>query len=332
MNRAELLQVLSKETSLSNLELSLILASAPYRYKSYKIPKRTGGLREIRQPTPEVKAIQSWVVRRIISSLPVHAGVYSYRRDLGIRDHAAVHVHSNYFLRLDFADFFPSITYTDVFTMLLDAARLNIVQLDESAIDVVARIVCCAGKKSLPAIASNLALSIGAPSSPAISNAILYKLDKELEEIAIGHNALYSRYADDIYFSTSKPQKLSEILPLVRQAIANISYPRLKLNEKKLSSVSRKHRVKITGVTIASNRQISVGRERKRKLKAQIHKLRLGGLSKDEISSLRGMLAFVSSIEPKFITALKRKYGDELIKTLISSSEISSIGLESNWR
>jgi hypothetical protein len=85
MNRAAIVQQLAREIGVTPAEMERVIISAPYRYKFYKISKRSGGTREIRQPSPEIKAVQAWLVKNVISRLPVHKGVYSYRRGVGIR-------------------------------------------------------------------------------------------------------------------------------------------------------------------------------------------------------------------------------------------------------
>jgi RNA-directed DNA polymerase len=317
MNAVDLMKLMSQEIGLTVKEIAKIAVSAPFRYKSYRIPKRTGGFRQIRHPTPEVKAIQTWLVMRVLSKLPVHSSVYSYQKNIGIRDHAQEHLRSRYFLRFDFADFFPSIKFMDVVSLLDREVKLGKVVLDTDAMSMIARLVCCADNKKAPIDPAHLALGIGSPSSPAISNAILFELDGELEELSRSYSAIYTRYADDIYFSTNRPHMIDKIRQAVPAIIEKQPFPKLLLNQKKTSSVSRRHRIQVTGVVITPDRQLSVGRDRKRAVKAQIHKYSLDQLSSDQLSSLRGMLAFIKSIEPEFIERLSRKYGEEVINEIL---------------
>lgn len=316
MDQNKMLRLLSDDLALSSSEIRKIVASAPYRYKHYRLKKRTEGYRNIYHPTPELKAIQWWIVSNIIHSLPVHPAVFSYRRGIGIQNHANVHANSNFFLRFDFTDFFPSITYRDVVKYLTESVRLQQIDLDKGAIELVAWLVCRAPKgrdrKTAP-----LALSIGAPSSPAVSNTIIYSLDTALNELSVEHNVRYSRYADDLYFSTKERDVLSVISKGVKAIIKRQKSPKLRINEKKTSYVSRKYRVQITGVVVTPSSDLSVGRNRKRFVRSQVHKYVLGDLGQEEISSVRGMIAFIRSIEPDFVDRLIRKYGEENIKELL---------------
>ena len=94
--------------------------------------------------------------------LPVHDCVYSYRADLSVRAHAIVHRQNNYLLRLDIKDFFPSIGKQDIYHLLAANADRFIPALENPDIELIARLACKGG-----------AITIGAPSSPSISNAIL---------------------------------------------------------------------------------------------------------------------------------------------------------------
>src|SRR5690606_14458756 len=91
-----------------------MIRTAPRRYKTHLIEKRNGrGLRQIAQPTAELKLIQRWIVGNHLNALPVHRAAMAYRPGLGIKDHASPHAAKKYLLKLDFADFFQSIKAQD---------------------------------------------------------------------------------------------------------------------------------------------------------------------------------------------------------------------------
>jgi hypothetical protein len=315
MNSNELLRLLGRDIGLSQLELARIASSAPFRYKHYTLKKRTGGKRDIYHPTPELKAIQWWLVTNIFAKLPVHGSVFSYRKKLSIRDHAAAHLGSKYFYRLDFTDFFPSIRSDDVCNLLQRACKTGALDFDDSAISLVARLVCRAPKGNKVNF-ETLALSIGAPSSPAISNAALFDLDSRLARLCREFETIYSRYADDLYFSTRRPHTLEGLIVRVRQEIASFTTPKLTINEAKTSRTSRKHRVQVTGVIITPDAKVSVGRERKRFVKSLVHRYVQGQLQPGERASLRGLVAYISSIESDFLERLNKKFGRETIEKI----------------
>jgi len=160
-------------------------------------------------------------------------------------------------------------------------------------------------------------LTIGAASSPVLSNAILYDFDCFVSGICLANHVAYSRYADDIFLSTNQPNVLAEILEAVRTDLRNRVSPRLTINEGKTVFTSKKRKRVAAGLVLTSDGQLSIGREKKRSIRTMIHLYATGMLPPDEISYLRGYLAFVNSVEPDFIARVKRKFGGELINDLL---------------
>ena len=143
-----------------------IVATAPYRYKVYKVPKKFGdGYRTIAQPAKEVKALQRFLVLNVLSKLSVHGAATAYRKGQGIRRNAEHHVRSRYMLKMDFINFFPSLRHHDILRHL-DRHMSN--SLSEEDLVVICRIGFWR-----PRGENELRLSIGAPSSPTISNALM---------------------------------------------------------------------------------------------------------------------------------------------------------------
>ena len=81
--------------------------TANKRYKTYKIKKRTSGTRTIEQPSKELKLYQKFISENIFLNLPVHEAVFSYKKNISIKNLADKHKNNRYLLRIDFKDFFP---------------------------------------------------------------------------------------------------------------------------------------------------------------------------------------------------------------------------------
>ncbi|MGH9760941.1 MAG: retron St85 family RNA-directed DNA polymerase, partial [Blastocatellia bacterium] len=272
-------------------------------------PKRTGGLREINHPTPPLKFLQRWLVKNVFYSLPVNDSVKSYRSGIGILDVAAAHARNSYLLRTDFANFFPSLTGDDIRALIVrNRKKLPLIRGNDD-IDVIIKIVC-----------RNNQLTIGAPRSPALSNALLFEFDLRISNYCKKHVVAYTRYADDLFFSTNQPNVLKNVLETVKETIRGQRYPRLHLNESKTVFTSRKRRRIVTGLVLSSENKISLGRNKKRYIRSLVHKYRLKQLSESEISYLRGFLSYAKSVEPNFIGGLMKKFGTALIHTLLSEA------------
>lgn len=313
MNYAELIQAWCRLLRATPQDIAVLLMRGPYQYKHYQIEKRTGGKRDIYHPTPNLKAIQRWLVAEHLSGLPTHDAVYSYRSGRGIRQHAQVHLHSNFLLRLDFKDFFPSITQDWLLQFLLRRSTEGALNLDARSIAACMRVLCRFNKFD-----QSLALSIGAPSSPSLSNSILFDADSQAYAQCEGLGCMYTRYADDIYVSSREKNVLGEAERMVRIAFAEHA-PRLEVNEGKRINVSKKAKRIVTGVTLTPDRRLSIGREMKRSIKTLVYLHISGGLAPEELPRLCGLVSYARDIEPTFYKALEAKFGADRLQKLYRS-------------
>jgi retron-type reverse transcriptase len=311
---SRLLTILSFETGLSFDDLTRIIRTAPRRYKVFHIAKRSGGERGIAQPAREVKLLQRVMLDRVLSNLPIHPAARAYRQGVSIRDNALEHAGSGPILKMDFRDFFPSIRSED-WEWFCDKNSL----FDSSDRQMSANILFRKAKRD-----RILRLSIGAPSSPMVSNVLMYQFDDVVAGAAATKGIRYTRYADDITFSGQRAGMLKDMLKVVEQAVSSMARPRLHVNVEKTTFVTPKWRRTVTGVILANNGTLSLGRDRKRLISAMTHHAMLGKLAPKEISELTGFLGFANSVEPEFIDRLRRKYGADLIARIQKAAALRS--------
>ena len=279
-NRLDFLKSLSVDLGMHPGQLLQIIETAPLRYKVFTIPKRDGSPRLIAQPAREVKAIQRWVVNDLGSVLPLHA-------------------ESNFMLKMDFSNFFPTITFDDLVRHL---SKTVSDRYDEGAIKLIAKVSTWAPDRKPP-----LRLCIGAPSSPLLSNSILYEFDRQINDFAVNEAVTYTRYADDLTFSSKRHDVLAKFTDFVTTTAASLEYPSLRVNTKKTVFASRSGRRVVTGVTLTSTHELSVGRERKRLIRAMYHRFLRGLLTADEVERLKGLISFVDNIEPGFAQRVRNQ-------------------------
>ena len=304
-----LINLISRDIAFPAARLDALINGCPYRYKVYKIPKKGGkSKRTIAQPAKEVKMLQYWVIKNIFKHFKIHSSATAYTPGKGIKDNAKPHAKNPFLLKLDFKNFFPSISGDDFIKLLNDFP------VDQFCDDDIIKL-----KKILfwkPARNSGLCLSIGAPSSPFLSNAIMYNFDKIMHEYCLSNSIAYTRYADDLTFSMQNKGSRAHIFEEVRATLSRINYPTLQINTEKTVFGSRASKRFITGVVLSNSGNISLGRARKRLIRAQLHHLSLEKLSNEEINSLRGMIAFARDIEPSFISRMEKKYGLQVFALL----------------
>lgn len=303
-----LLQELSAELGIGPADLLRIITTAPVRYKVYQIPKRRGGARTIAQPSRDLKLIQRFILRNKLVKFPVHAAALGYVVGKNIRDNAQLHKNNRIILKLDFADFFPSLKVGDWEAI---ARRMGIRSLD---LLLYSKILFWGNGTPEPNC-----LSIGAPTSPLLSNIIMYDIDRAFVAAAQRLGVVYTRYADDITVSGSSREILEEFEQFARRYIFDALSPRLTFNESKCAMFGPGIKRMVTGLVITPNANISIGRERKRRISAMLHKMTLGQLDAESLSELKGLLAFCKSVEPTFIDRLRSKYGNDVLSRVFTS-------------
>lgn len=182
--------------------LAYILYGIPdeLKYAEFKIPKKSGGERNIRSPIEKLKHAQKRLADHLslcLSEMDALEGVqrkctlsHGFRPDLGISTNAAPHVRRRWVFNTDLEDFFPSINFGRVRGYFIKNKHFG---LDEASATILAQICCW--RNELPQ---------GAPTSPVISNLLASTLDVALNRLARRERCTYTRYADDITFSTNK--------------------------------------------------------------------------------------------------------------------------------
>jgi RNA-directed DNA polymerase len=304
---SKLIPLLVSETGLSEYDVLKIVRNAPRRYKTYVIAKRNGGERIISQPARELKALQRILVDKVLSDLPVHPSATAYRKGMSIRANAAIHAGTGPILKFDFKDFFPSITARDwkIF------CEKNSLFSDTPDLWITTSIFFQKTNNS-----SFLRLAIGAPSSPALSNILMYDFDTKISDLVSRDDVKYSRYADDLTFSASRTGFLTVVQKALRKTIREVKSPSLTINETKTVLATMKYKRFVTGLVLTNDGGISIGQDRKRKIRAALHSAFYGRLEPSQRMKLAGLLAFAHDVEPHFFARLQEKYGQDLIKRL----------------
>ncbi len=300
---------LSNSLSVEPERLKNYISTCPYRYKVYKIPKRNGkGFRIIAQPAKELKFIQKAILAQKLSKLPVHDSCMAYKKNTNIRENALRHINKKYLLKMDFKDFFPSIRPSDLIQHVKKYLDWDVSDADKTTLK---KVFFYLSERGGP-----LRLSVGAPTSPFLSNTLLYEFDSKVSELCEEKGICYTRYADDISFSTNKKGLLFDFAKSIETILNQCQYPKLKLNREKTAFLSRKGNMHITGLVLTNEGAISIGRSKKRQIKTLVYKHTQGLLNDDEKSYLSGYLSFCWSVEPDFIHRLEKKYGNQVISEL----------------
>ncbi|MBK9349719.1 MAG: RNA-directed DNA polymerase [Sulfuritalea sp.] len=301
----------------SSLSYLLYKLPAPLKYTEFDIPKRHGGLRKISAPIDSLKNLQQHLSQLLQDCLDEleEAGLrknnsaHGFTRHRTIMTNAMEHRNRRFVFNADIKDFFPSINFGRVRGFLIKDKHFA---LNPAVATVIAQIAC-----------HNNALPQGSPSSPVISNLIAYVLDTHLVSLAQHTGCHYTRYADDLTFSTNMPNFPNAIAVCVggnahnwaagQSLTAIVSKSGFSLNSAKTRMQYRDSRQEVTGLVV--NEKINVRSEYRHKLRALtfrlinkgefsiIHKSVdiLGNITTNVIpatpAQLKGMLAFVDAVD-----------------------------------
>jgi len=291
-----ILEQMSKELNLPVNFISGVAVGASHEYRTFTIPKRNGESRTIHHPSRRLKALQRWLLLKVIEPLPIHDAAMAYRRNTSILENAERHVNSRYLLRLDFHSFFESITERDIRLYISDH-QPYFAGWSVSDVDVFCHLIC-----------RNGALTIGAPTSPAVSNRVCFELDQTIDGYCQGQGITYTRYADDLFFSTNHKGVLRSLEDEVPRVCAALRFPtNLRVNVAKTRHASKRRARRVTGIVLGSDARAHIGRSLKRRIRTQIY--RLERLDERQRSSLAGLIAYAVGLDPNFMNSLISKYG-----------------------
>ena len=224
------------------------------RYRSFKIPKKNGKQRTISAPVKGLKSMLKAlnIVFECLYTPSVAAMGFTFGRS--IVDNALVHVGMNYVLNLDLKDFFPSISQARVWARL----QLKPFSFSKEIANIAAGLCCMPveirndGKKWK----TKGILPQGAPTSPLLTNAVCDKLDRRLLGLAKRFNVKYSRYADDITFSSmhSVYAKEGDFMKELRRIIEEQHFT---INEEKTRLQKRGARQEVTGIVVCEKPNVT---------------------------------------------------------------------------
>lgn len=304
---------IARDLRVRTLWVERVISRAPYTYKTYHIPKKRGGSREISQPARETKLLQYWVMEKVLSSMPVHTSAVAYVEGKNIKANADLHKNNPYLAKFDVASFFPSIKLGNVVQFFSDKTEFS-----DEEVRLFCRILLRKRKHE-----DTPFLSIGAPSSPMLSNILMHDFDQDLADFCSARGIVYSRYADDMTFSTRQKGVLFELSELLPTLLSKYPYGEFLVNSDKTIYLSKRNSRRVTGLLITNDERISLGRERKRNISSMIHHFSLAQLDLASTLRLKGLLAFAKDVEPLFVARMQRKYGSETIRNIMSTQTLS---------
>lgn len=279
---------LSKLLGINSSVLSYYIYYTEQFYSDFKIPKKRGGYRKIEAPSLNLKKIQRWILDNILKCFPISNYAVGFRENYSILNNAKPHTNKKIIYNIDIMDFFPSINQNDVYFIFYNKGYTSEVSYIFSKLLTF--------KEHLPQ---------GAPSSPYIANLKCEKMDFSLGQLANRIGATYTRYADDMTFSSNDVEGLLSNLRIIKKIVHNNNF---NLNIKKERLKYNNQKQEVTGLIV--NDGIKVKRSYKKEIEKHIYYCKKYGvyehLKRNNLEYvsffkeyLYGMVHFVKMIEPE---------------------------------
>lgn len=220
-------------------------------YKQFSIPKKNGGTRNVSAPDEQLKIVQRWISSSMLSEVIPHWRCFSFHKKASIINCAREHSGAKWLIKIDIENFFDSIKETQVYSLFesmgynslvsFELARLCTVQPESTADETTdefsrASIERLPYKRPQGFLAGRLPQ--GAPTSPMLSNLAFRSLDEAFQSLAEKKSFVYTRYADDLCFSSSKKglkrEDCLQIIKIVSRVLRANNY---QINQKKLKII-----------------------------------------------------------------------------------------------
>ncbi len=248
------------------------ITSSDYSYRSFKIRKKTNGYRKILAPKNNLKFIQQTIYNKMLLKIIPSQYAHGFRLKHSIVTNAKIHLNAKAIYNLDIKNFFPSIKFDKVLSFFKNIGYSGLISFILSLLCTVPpRYYSKKEKKWGLSFSSFHYLPQGAPTSPCLSNLVCAKMDKELSSISKKYGYRFSRYADDLTFSSETQNKInSEFRRKIFQCINRNGF---EVNLKKEKYSKHFKPMKVTGLIIHDN-HLTLPRRFIKNLRVALYQLR----------------------------------------------------------
>lgn len=264
-------------------------------YTSFDIPKKSGGFRHIHAPCKDLKFVQ----KKLADALYIYQKEiwkknntkpnisHAFQKGKSFITNAKIHRNKKYVINIDLENFFDCFHFGRVRGFFIKNYNF---QLSEEVATVIAQLACYKGK-----------LPQGSPCSPVITNLICNIFDTRISKLAKKYRLNYTRYADDLTFSTNNHNFLNLESAFFEELEIEINNAGFKINEKKTRVQYHNSRQEVTGIVV--NKKLHVNRDYYKKTRAMAYHLYKNGeyLIDEEtqgtINQLEGRFSFINQLE-----------------------------------
>ena len=288
-------------------------------YRRFSLAKKNGGERLISAPMPRMKRAQYWILENILNRVKLHEAAHGFVTGRSILSNALPHVNQAIVVNLDMENFFPTVNYRRVKGLFRQLGYAEQLATELALLTTEPEVTQVALDGETWFVQEDARfLPQGAPTSPAISNIICRRLDSRLQSMAQKLGFVYTRYADDMTFSSAQPSaNVQQLLWRCKQIVKDEGF---KIHPEKTRVMRKPQKQEVTGIVV--NEKPSVDRKTLKRFRALLFQIAKDGMegkrwgSGELMASLEGYANFVAMVAPekgivlqKQVTDLKRQYG-----------------------
>lgn len=293
-------------------------------YRSFKIPKRSGGLRQIDAPNDELKKAL-YELKFIFEKkfyMSYHTSAFAYVHGRSTIDSVKRHQQNNsrWFLKTDMRHFFPSTTPEFLMKMLcMTFPFCEFIRYDFGCKELL--------EKALSLCFLNGGLPQGTPTSPMLTNALMIPVDHAINKMCHEYapHLCYTRYADDILISSQYNFKWSDVQGRLISILETFGAP-FTLHPEKTRYGSSAGRNWNLGVMLNAENKITIGHEKKKVFKAMVFQFMTDdakgnhwGL--DDVQHFLGLISYYRMVEKDCINEILQAYSQKFNKDVEATAK-----------
>lgn len=293
-------------------------------YRSFKIPKRSGGLRQIDAPNDELKKAL-YELKFIFEKkfyMSYHTSAFAYVHGRSTIDSVKRHQQNNsrWFLKTDMRHFFPSTTPEFLMKMLcMTFPFCEFIRYDFGCKELL--------EKALSLCFLNGGLPQGTPTSPMLTNALMIPVDHAINKMCHEYapHLCYTRYADDILISSQYNFKWSDVQGRLISILEAFGAP-FTLHPEKTRYGSSAGRNWNLGVMLNAENKITIGHEKKKVFKAMVFQFMTDdakgnhwGL--DDVQHFLGLISYYRMVEKDCINEILQAYSQKFNKDVEATAK-----------
>lgn len=269
-------------------------------YRSFQIPKKSGGFRTINAPNDMLSAAlyELKSILEIDAGALYHTAAFAYVKGRSTQDAVRKHQknESNWFLKLDFSDFFGSISLDFLMKMISMIFPFSLIVEDIDGKSAL--------RKALSLCFLNGGLPQGTPISPMLTNLCMIPIDHRIFNNLADRRFVYTRYADDLLISCVQAFDWRKMQKEIENILGSFQAP-LKIKTEKTRYGSRKGSNWNLGLMLNKENKVTVGHMKKKFFKASVCSFILDEQNHkpwpmEDVQHLVGIISYYKSVEPEY--------------------------------